>query len=110
MSDGHQADLSSISPVIGVFIKALILAERAGATEIGVDHLLAALEFPLVGDEPVAPAPGPVVHTPHREKALSPEAESAVRAAGGGIPLGFEGLTIESLRKALLAEKGEGED
>jgi hypothetical protein len=42
-----------LSPVIEVFVKALILAEEEGAPEIGVDHLLAALDSPTTESKPV---------------------------------------------------------
>ena len=94
----------SFSPVIEVFFKALILAEKEGAPEIGVDHLLAALDNPTTESKPVEQSTGPFVPAPHRDKALSSEAQTAIEA-GGLAPSDLEQLTIDSLRKTLLAAK-----
>ena len=94
-----------ISPVIDVFVKALILAEEENAPEISVDHLLAALDSPTTESKPIEQATGPVVPTPHRYKALSSEAKAAIEAAGAVTPSDLQQLTIDSLRTALLTTK-----
>jgi hypothetical protein len=94
-----------LPPVIEVFFKALILAEEEGAPEIGVDHLLAAMDSPTTANEPVEQTMGPFVPVPHRDKPLSSEAKTAIEAAGGLAPSDLEKLTIDSLRKALLGAR-----
>ena len=96
-----------LSPVIEVFVRALILAEDENAPEIGVDHLLAALDGPRTDSKPVEQAKGPFVPTPHRDKAFSSAAKAAIEAAGAVAPSDLEQLTIDSLRRALLAAKRE---
>jgi hypothetical protein len=96
-----------LSPVIEVFVKALILAEDENAPEIGIDHLLASLDCPTIDSKPAEQAKGPFVPTPHRDKALSSAAKAAIEAAGAVAPSDLEQLTIDSLRRALLAAKRE---
>jgi len=100
MSGGETAFLPS---VMEVFCKALILAEKVNAPEIGVDHLLAALDNPTA--ERIEPLTGPFLPAPHRDKLLSEDAKAAIEAAGALAPSGLEHLTIDSLRTALLAVK-----
>jgi len=92
-------------PVVEVFLKALILAENEEAPEIAVDHLLAALNSPTPEREPVEQSTRPFAPAPHRDKALSSEAQKAIAKAGGLGPADLEQLTIDSLRTALLATK-----
>ena len=94
-----------LSPVIEVFVRALILAEDENAPEIGVDHLLAALDSPTTESKPVEQSMGPFVPAPHRDKAFSSEAKAAIEAAGTAAPSDLEQLSIDSLRRALLAAK-----
>ena len=89
-------------PVIEVFFKALMLAEKESAPEIGVDHLLAALDSPTIESKPVEQSTGPFVPAAHRDKALSSEAQAALEAAGAFGPSDFEQLTTDSLRRTLL--------
>ena len=102
MSGGETAFLL---PVMGVFCKAHILAESENAAEIGVDHLLSALESPAAVDHSTLHAPGPYLPAPHRDKPLSSQARAAIKAAGALTASGFEHLTVDSLRTALLAVK-----
>jgi hypothetical protein len=94
--------MMSGSPMIEVFFKALILAEKEGAPEIGVDHVLAALDGPSIESKPVEQSTGPFVPAPHRDKALSSEAQAAIEAAGAFDSSDFEQLTTDSLRRTLL--------
>ena len=85
--------------VIEVFGLALVLAERAGATEIGITHLREALDHRPVEQRP-APPSGRFVPVPKREMAFSRNAKTAiataVRSAGT-----LDGLTIELIRVVL---------
>ena len=91
--------------VIGVFLKALILAEKEGASEIGVHHLLAALDTPTTESKPVEQSPGAFAPVPHRDKALSSQAQAAIEAAGALACSDLEQLTIDALKRTLLAAK-----
>jgi hypothetical protein len=105
MPGGAIVDPPFLPPVIEVFLKALILAEKENAPEIGVDHLLAALDTPTAERKPVEQSPGPFVPASHRDKPLSSQAKAAIEAAGALAPSDLEQLTIDSLRTALLAVK-----
>ena len=94
-------------PAIQVFIKALILAEEQGAPEIGVDHLLAALDTAATVSEPLEHATGPLVPVPHREKSLSREAQAAIEAVGVFAVSDLDQLTVDSLRRVLLARHNQ---
>ena len=102
MSGGETALLP---PVMEVFCKALILAEGENAAEIGVDHLLAALESPAAVNDTAVQASEHYLPAPHRDRPPSSQARTAVEAAGAHAASGFEHLTIDSLRAALLAVK-----
>src|SRR5262245_33623439 len=102
MSGSETVNPPFVPPVIEVFFKALILAEEENASEIGVDHLLTALDSPTTTTEPVEQSMGPFVPAPHRDKPLSSEAKTAIEAAGVLAPSDLEQLTIDSLRRALL--------
>jgi hypothetical protein len=105
MSGNEANDPSFAPPVIELFVKALILAEKENASEIGVDHLLTALDSPTTRTEAVEQSMGPLVPTPHRDKPFSSEARTAIEAAGGRTTSGLEQLTLDSLRRALLAAR-----
>jgi hypothetical protein len=92
-------------PVIEVFIKALILAEKEDAPEIGIDHLLTALDSQAAESKPVEQSTGPFVPAPHRDLALSSKVQAAIEAAGALAPWNLEQLTNDSLRRTLLAAK-----
>jgi hypothetical protein len=87
---------------MGVFFRALILAEKECAPEIRVDHLLAALDVAPTEETPVPPSAGPLLPCPKREMFFSSEAEARIESVGG-----IEGATVDRLRSALLA-KSEG--
>jgi hypothetical protein len=84
-----------------VFVKALMLADTAGVSEISVDMLLAALDCELSPPKVQEPLTGDIVPVPRRELALSNEAKAAM------VPLGdIFGITPEALRSALLCTRG----
>jgi hypothetical protein len=101
MCSSETACPQVLSPVIEMFVSAFILAEEESALEIGVDHLLAALDS-LTTSKPIEQATGPA---PHRYKALSSEAKAAIEAAGAVTPSDLQQLTVNSLRRAFLAAK-----
>ena len=96
------ADPRFISPVVEVFFKALLLAEKESAPEIGVSHLLAALDNPTPESKPAEQSAGPLAPVPHLDKPLASEVMAAIEAAVGSAPVDFEQLTLDSLRNALL--------
>jgi hypothetical protein len=105
MPDSGAAYPPAIPPVLDVFFKALLLAEKESAPEIGVDHLFAALNSPTTESRRVEQSAGPYVPAPHRDKAFSSEARAAVEAACALAPCDLERLTIDSLRAALAARR-----
>jgi hypothetical protein len=88
-----------------VFFKASLVAETESAPEIGVDHLLAALDGQTTESKPVEQSAGLYVPIPHRDKALSSEAKAAIEAACAVVCCDPEQLTIDSLRTALVASR-----
>jgi hypothetical protein len=110
MPDSVGAYPSVIPPVVEVFFKALLLAEKESAPEIGVDHLLAALDSPTIESQPVEQSTGPYVPIPHRDKALSSEAKAAIEAACALASCDLEQLTIDSVRTALDAARRDHTD
>jgi hypothetical protein len=90
------------SPLVAVFVRALLLAEGAGASEIGIDHLLAALSAALLDERSSAPSVGPFVPTPKRQMFFSSAAQAALESAGS-----LEQVSIDSLRSALSVAKRE---
>jgi hypothetical protein len=102
MSGGETVFLP---PVMGVLCKALMLAEEENAPEIGVDHLLAALDTPVAVTELAERPPGPYLPAPHCDKPLSNDAKAAIEAAAALTPANLPQLTPDSLRAALLAVK-----
>ena len=105
MSGSETGDPFFVPPVIEVFVKALILAEEENASEIGVDHLLTALDSPKTETESVELSMGPFMPSPHREKPFSSEARTAIEAACGCATSGLEQVTLDSLRRELLAAR-----
>ena len=93
--------MSTPVPIMPVLITALLLAHAQEATEIGVDHLLAALDADL--HEPEPPAEGPFVPVPRVELPLSAGVRSVMSSLGD-----IKGVSIDTLRKALLRAKEDG--
>jgi hypothetical protein len=92
----------NVPPIVEVLFAALFLSERENAPEIGVAHLLAALDTPL--SEPITAQPvEPHSPVPHQDKNLCAEAEAAIEAACARSGCDLEHLTKDSLRAALLA-------
>ena len=60
-----------------VLVRAVVLAQNSGASEIGIDHLLAALDPETSSAEPVAPPEGPFFPVPRQDMALAPDAAAA---------------------------------
>jgi hypothetical protein len=88
--------------VMQVFFRALILAEKACAPAIGIDHLLAALDGPATEEMPLSPPTGPFVPAEKREMFFSSEAVAVIESLGG-----LQAVTKDRLRSALLAAKIE---
>lgn len=83
-------------------MKALLLSEKAGAPEIGVDHLLAALDSPTTESKSVEQSTGHYVPIPYQDKVFSNEAKAAIEGACALVACDLEQLTIDSLRTALV--------
>jgi hypothetical protein len=87
-------------PAVGVFATALMLALAAGASEIGIDTLLCALDDQSRPSEPVRPATGPFLPVEKRELPLSPAAAAVVSSLGDMFR-----IRLDVLCTALLAAK-----
>jgi len=86
-----------------IFIRALILAQRSGSSEISIDHLLCAMDeiagFP---ETAIQPEP-PFLPIPKQELPFSSAAIAAIQ------PLGeISGVSMNTLRGALLEAKHRG--
>ena len=94
--------MSTLPPNSFVLLTSLSLAQAQEATEIGVDHLLAALDAgPSRGPEPSAG--GAFVPTPRVELPLSAGVRSVMSSLGD-----FESTSVDTLRGALLRAKEDG--
>ena len=87
---------AEIPPVFDVFLKAFLLAEKEGAPEIGINHLLAALDSAAMETNFSESPTGPFVPVPGADKVFSSEAQAAMAAAGD-----LDQVTLDSLRAAL---------
>ncbi|HEV3201228.1 MAG TPA: hypothetical protein VGZ73_25175 [Bryobacteraceae bacterium] len=81
-----------------VFVTALGLAQRAGASEIGIGMLLAALDHDFTPNEIAGTATGPFLPVPHVDMPLSGEAVAAIAPLGN-----IFSIPTNLLRSALLA-------
>jgi len=94
--------MSTLPPNVFVLFTALSLAHAQEATEIGVDHLLAALEAgPSNG--PDLSAEGTFVPAPRVELPLSAGVRSVISSLGD-----IESASVDTLRGALLRAKADG--
>jgi hypothetical protein len=89
-------------PILEVLICAIILAQEAGAGEIGIDHLLRAAESAGEAKLPRRSA-APFLPVPRCEMNLSQEAAALFDSFAD-----FENVTKDSFRSALLAAKRSG--
>ena len=104
----HNCERNMFSPSTGdVFFKATHLAQRSGASEIGIDILLAALDAPAVSSQPPETADpdcsGGFLNSDWIP--ISTEVARALEPFGG-----FENITRDTLRTALLSVKKNGPD
>jgi hypothetical protein len=91
----------NLSPIlVEAFIRALILADSAGESEIGISHLLTSLDLMAAEKQPATPPP-PGHPIPARDLPLSNEVRAVVDSIGG-----LEHATPEVLRSALRATLG----
>ena len=91
---------SETPPKFDVFFKAAFLAEEEGAKEIGIRHLLAALDSPALETNLSGPSTGPFVPVPRVDKVFSSEAQAAIAASGD-----LDQLSVDSLRAALTGRR-----
>ena len=89
---------SETPSVARVFATALRLAQNAGASEISIEILLAALDHKFTSNEVAEPTTGPFLPVPQEEMLLSKEAESAIAPLGD-----IFSIPASLLRSALLA-------
>jgi len=93
---------SETPPIFDVFLKAFFLAHQEGAPEIGIPHLLAALDSPAMEANVSKSQAGPFVPVPRVDKAFSHEAQAVIAALGD-----LNQLTVDSLRAALTELRTE---
>ena len=94
-------DRGMLPPVWKVLLRAALLARDSGASEIGIDSLLAAIDAAPVTAESTTPATHQVsIPIPHQDFLFTRAAAAAVNSAGG-----IETMSVERLRAALLAAK-----
>lgn len=86
-----------------VLLRALVLAQRSGASEIGIDHLLAALDPETRSVNPIAPREGPFFPVPRQDMALSLGATAAMAPLGD-----ISTIRPDVLLSVLLSAKGQG--
>jgi hypothetical protein len=91
---------SEATPTVLIFVRALMLAQSSGSSEIGIDHLLAALEGKGTSGDPVVSSGGSFSPLQKLDLPLSAEAATAL-SAYEDIP----NLPLDVLRSALLAAK-----
>jgi hypothetical protein len=85
------------SDAIFVFARALLLAERSRASEIGIEHLLAALHDMTSMVEPTMRPEPPFLPVPKQELPLSPGATAAIAPLGD-----ISHVSLNALRSALM--------
>jgi hypothetical protein len=93
---------SSAADTLGVLFRAMILARDAGASEINIDHLLAALDQPS-SHPPRSEPPPPPLPVERLDLPFSPEAVSVMSTFGD-----VSCVPVDVLRRALLAGRREG--
>jgi hypothetical protein len=81
-----------------VFATALRLAQRAGASEISIAILLAALDHKFTSNEDAEPTTRPFLPVPREDMLLSKEAAAAIAPLGD-----IFSIPANLLRSALLA-------
>lgn len=77
-----------------------MLAQSSGASEIGIEHLLTALDYEAGFTDPVAPLEGPFVSVPKQDMLLLPGAAEAIAPLGD-----IWRITLDVLRGALVSAK-----
>ncbi len=97
-----------VSPSIGdVFFRATVIAHESGASEIGIETLLAAIDAPTIAqtEPPDGSESGCYGFYINLEWVpLSAEAAKAIAPFGG-----FEHLSLDGLRAALLKKDEDGD-
>jgi hypothetical protein len=95
----------SPSGAVDVFVRALILALNAGASEIDLPHIIAAIDANALE---TAPAQRPFDHlqpVPKQELPFSTRVADVLSGFGGDV----FGISVDALRATLLARSSEGD-
>ena len=96
--------MQEAATAIRLLVRALVLAQRSGASEIEVDHLLAALDADVFEQPMAKPVEGPYFAIPAQDMPLTPDAVAALE------PLGeISAIPLDVLRSALLSAKRQGD-
>jgi hypothetical protein len=95
---------SEAAAAILVLFRALVLAQSSAASEIGVDHLLAALDADVASNEPVATLIAErYVAVPKQDMPLAPDVVAAL-----GRFREISTIPLDVLRSALVSAKPSG--
>ena len=96
--------MQEAATAIRVLVRALVLAQQSGAPEIGIDHLLAALDSnePIPTIAGIAESYDPV---PRQDMPLALDAIAAISPLGN-----LSAIPLDVLRSALLSAKRQGDD
>jgi hypothetical protein len=87
------------APTLLVLVKALARARSSGASEIGIEHLLAALNADALA-QPTAAFNGPYVAVPPYGMPLAPDVIAALKPLGD-----ISKVSLDTFRSALVAAK-----
>jgi hypothetical protein len=86
--------------LITALVRAMLVAETAGATEIGVEHLCAALESSSVESPPAETRPEILLPVPHRDMMLSEKLCCFLDSLGN-----LQQMNVTDLQRALHAKE-----
>lgn len=89
-------------PLLMVFFRAALLAQQSGASEIGIYHLLQALDGGVINQPSVAQSVGPFLPVPHQDLPFSREAAAVLESLGDVLD-----MPLDRLRGALRSHRPE---
>jgi hypothetical protein len=94
--------MQEAATAILVLVRALVFAQSSGASEIGIDHLLAALD----SNEPIPTTiAGPYSAVPKQDMPLALDASAAISPLAD-----LSTVSLDTLRSALVSAKRQGND
>jgi hypothetical protein len=97
--------MDEAATAIIVLVRALVLAQGSGASEIGTDHLLAALDSNEPIPTAIAGIAEPYSAVPKQDMPLALDAIAAISPLGD-----LSTVSLDTLRSALVSAKRQGDD